>query len=139
MTTKYYIDTSIWRDYYENRNDNFRPLGEWALDFFKKAIKEESLFLYSDIVDEELKKEYGEDKIKDILDIINRINLLEKVKIIDEQIKEASKLSKNYNIPFGDALHAILARDNNAVMITRDLHFNELRNIVTVKKPEELI
>lgn len=35
--------------------------------------------------------------------------------------------------------HVILARDNNAIMVTRDEHFYKLTDIVSVKKPEELI
>ena len=34
---RYYVDTAIFRDYCENRVDRFRPLGEWALAFFKKV------------------------------------------------------------------------------------------------------
>ena len=65
--------------------------------------------------------------------------LLEKVEIKEHQVKEAAKLSKKHNIPFGDALHGILARDNNAIMATRDHHFEQLSDIVSVKKPEDLI
>jgi hypothetical protein len=50
---KYYIDTCIWRDYFENRNDKYRPLGEWAFRFIKKIINEDSLILFSDLVLEE--------------------------------------------------------------------------------------
>jgi len=36
-------------------------------------------------------------------------------------------------------LHSILARDNQAVLITRDKHFLKLLDICIIKKPEELI
>ena len=36
MKRRFYLDTCIWRDYYENRSDNFRPLGEWALFLINK-------------------------------------------------------------------------------------------------------
>ena len=65
--------------------------------------------------------------------------LLKKVEIKEKQIKEAVRLRNNLKIPFGDVLHAILARDNNAIMVTRDRHFEEVQNIVNIKKPEELI
>ncbi len=38
-----------------------------------------------------------------------------------------------------DALHAVLSRDNGAVLITRDAHFELLSFMVEVKKPENLI
>ena len=31
------------------------------------------------------------------------------------------------------------ARDNNAIVVTRDKHFDKLRKIVPIKKPEEII
>jgi len=40
---------------------------------------------------------------------------------------------------FADALHAVLARDNSAVMVTWGRHFLELMDIVEVRKPEELL
>jgi len=42
-------------------------------------------------------------------------------------------------VPFFDALHAVLARDNKAIMVTRDKHFDELLDITKYKKPEEII
>lgn len=91
MRKRYYLDTSIWRDYFENRTDRFRPLGEWAFLFIKKAVQNSDLILYSGC------------------------------------------------LAFGDTLHTILARDNKAIMVTRDKHFYKLKDVVCIKKPEELI
>ncbi|MBN1376781.1 PIN domain-containing protein [Candidatus Woesearchaeota archaeon] len=49
------------------------------------------------------------------------------------------KISRKINIPKNDVLHAILARDNNAILVTRDKHFYKLAEKIIVKKPEELI
>ena len=139
MAQKYYLDTSIWRDYYENRSDKFRPLGEWALKLINDAIENGDYILYSDLIVEELKVKYKEEKIKDIFEIIEKRNLLLKVEISDSQAKEAYILCKQRKVAFGDALHSILARDNNAIMVTRDKHFLELTDIADIKKPEGLI
>jgi predicted nucleic acid-binding protein len=136
---KYYIDTAIWRDLHENRKDRFRPLGEWAFELFKviRANKEE--VLYSDMVIDELSKDFDKEKIHNLFDIARQEKLLKKVEINGEQVKEAARLNKKSGIPFGDCLHAILARDNDAVMVTRDHHFEMLQDIADVKKPEDLI
>ena len=139
MPEKYYVDTLIWRDYYENRRDRFKPLGEWAFQFFKKAIKEESLIFCSDFVEHELLKDYDEEKIKNMLNIIEDIHLLIRIDIKAEQFKEAAGLCKERKVPFGDALHAIVARDLGAIVITRDHHFEELQDIAISKKPEDLL
>ncbi|MEK6934395.1 MAG: PIN domain-containing protein [Nanoarchaeota archaeon] len=139
MKTKFYIDPSIWRDYYENRSDRFRPLGEWALKLINEIIENKNVIIYSDFVIEELKIKYNEEEINKILGIIGQRGLLLKVDISKAQLQEASILCKKRNVAFGDALHAILARDNKAIMITRDKHFLELLDIVEIKKPEDLI
>ena len=38
-----------------------------------------------------------------------------------------------------DALHALIARDNKCIMVTRDAHFKKLLDIINPKKPEDII
>ena len=52
--------------------------------------------------------------------------------------EEAKKIATERNIPVGDALHAIIARDNNLVLVTRDKHFENIEDISKHFKPEEL-
>jgi len=137
MAEKYYIDAAIWRDLHENRSDRFRPLGDWAFELFKKIRKDKEKILYSNLVVDELSIAFEKETIKKLFEDISE--LLEKVEIKKEQVEEAKILSKELKIPFGDALHGILARDNNAIMVTRDHHFEELQDMINVKKPEELI
>ncbi len=137
MTEKYYIDAAIWRGLHENRSDRFRPLGDWAFELFKKIRKAKGKILYSNLVVDELSIAYNKEIIKKLFEDISK--LLERVEIKKEQVREANRLNKELKIPFGDVLHGILARDNNAIMVTRDHHFEELQDMVNVKKPEELI
>ena len=136
--TKYYLDTCIWIDYFENRSDRFRPLGEWAFFLIKKIIQDDDLIIYSDLVEEELQVIYSEKEIKKIFSIAPK-EILVKVSNSIKQLKEAIHYSKRFNIPKKDALHAVLARDNEAILVTRDKHFYELTRDIIVKKPEELI
>lgn len=137
MLGRYYIDSAIWRDLHENRKDKFRPLGEWAFELFRKIRINKEKIIYSDLIIHELSIAYDKQTIEKIFSDVNEI--LERVEIKEKHVKEAKELSKNYNIPFGDALHAILARDNDAIIITRDHHFEVLNEVVEVKKPEDLI
>ena len=139
MTQRFYLDTSIWRDYYENRRDNFRPLGEWAFKLIQFFIDKEYVVLYSDMVIQELSIAYSPQKIIEIFSIISEQNLLLKVEISENQIKEAMNLANQRKISYGDCLHAILARDNQSTIICRDKHFLELIDLVPIKKPEDLI
>ncbi len=139
MQRRYYIDTAIWRDYYENRSDNLRPLGEWALACITKIIIQEGTILYSDFIKEELKISYSDEEQLRIFEIGSKSECLKRIEISNSEIEEARKISQRRDIPFGDALHAILARNNNATLITRDHHFEKLQDIVKIRKPEELL
>lgn len=136
---RYYFDTSIWWDFHENRVDRFRPLGEWAFELLKKIIREKDIVLYSKVIIEELLEYFSMEEINKMLSIVASKGLLEEVPISNEQKREAHFLKGQLNIPFGDCLHAILARDNFAIMVARDHHFELLREITESKKPEELL
>ncbi len=138
MTQKYYLDACIWRDFHENREDKFRPLGEWAFNLFRMIRETKGKVLYSDLVVEELSIAYDEKAIKEIFKIIEQEGLLEKTEIKKEQFQEAARFKRERNLPFADLLHAIIARDNEAIMVTRDVHFEDFSDIVTIQKPEDL-
>lgn len=137
MGERYYIDTAIWIDFHENRRDRFRPLGEWALDMFKIIAQTGGMVIYSDMVIDELLRKYPRPIIQKAFNIIPKRNL-KKVYANSEQSAEAGRLSRERELPFADCFHAILARDNFAVMVSRDRHFEQLKDIVDTKKPEEL-
>lgn len=137
MARKFYLDTSIWRDYFEDRRDNIRPLGEFAFDFLKNCEKKKCIVLFSNLIISELEGYYSNEKINHVFSSFKKI--IKKVSISDEQKLEAEKISliiKESHLK--DTLHAILAKDNNAVMITRDKHFDSL-SFVEVAKPEDVI
>ncbi|MDD4877576.1 MAG: PIN domain-containing protein [Candidatus Nanoarchaeia archaeon] len=137
MGERYYIDTAIWIDFHENRKDRFRPLGEWALEMFKGIVRMNGIVIYSDMVLDELLRKYPMPIIEKAFNIIPKRNL-KKVYANSEQSAEARKLSRERELPFGDCFHAILARDNFALMVSRDKHFEQLKDIVDTKRPEEL-
>ena len=136
--TRYYLDTCIWRDYFENRIDNFRPLGEWAFKLIKKIIAEGGEILYSDLVIEELEIAYSDERIQKIFSIVPR-EMLIKVTIFSEDLKYARELAKQINLPYKDALHSILSKNNNSLFITRDKHFENAFLNLEIFKPEDLI
>lgn len=56
-----------------------------------------------------------------------------------EQFQEAARIKRERKLPFADLVHAIIARDNGAIMVTRDAHFEDLKDIATIRKPEDLL
>lgn len=137
MAEKYYLDTSIWMDYYEDRKDSSKNIGEFAFKFLCKLLASKSIIVVSSFVQRELEANYSLDKIRSMTTPFEK--LMERIEISDEAIEEAKEISKSRNLPFGDALHAVLARNSKAIMITRDNHFQLLKDICEVMKPEDLI
>ena len=72
LMIKYYLDTSIWLDYYEKRSIN-------SIKAIIKIIGEGGIIIYSDFVLVELKHlGYSSNEIRAILNI-SKINSLERV------------------------------------------------------------
>lgn len=137
MSEKFYLDTAIWRDYFEDRKDGLRPLGEFAFQFLKNCEKHGCKVLYSNLVVQELRAHYSKERVAEVFSSFT--HLLVEVQISDEQISEARKIvSSADGTHLKDALHSVLARDNGAVMVTRDAHFDVLMDLVKVEKPEDI-
>lgn len=135
---KFYVDTSVWRDYFEDRKDDLRPLGEFAFLFFKKVKEDKDLIFFSKLVLEELAIKYNIKEIKEMFDILSTDNSLLRVKVKKKHILKAKKLSNKVGVHFGDCLHAVLAKENKAILVTRDKHFDMLKTFIEVRKPEDL-
>ncbi len=138
MIQKYYVDTSIWMDLLEDRKGyNEEPLGEYALKLFAMIKAKECKLVISDLLIRELESNYSVEEINGM--VLPFQTILEKVLVTKEQRDEAKKIAAERNLPPGDALHAIVARDNKYIMVTRDKHFKELHDITNHYKPEEII
>lgn len=135
MPSDFYFDTSIWIDLHEKRGNN----GEHALNLIIKIINEDSNIAYSDLTIKEFKHlGYSQDEINEILSIA-KPNNIKHIHIYREQIEEARNIARQRDVPNNDALHAILCRDNNLQLITRDSHFEKLKDITKAGKPEDFI
>ncbi len=134
----YLIDTSIWVDLYEDRTGyGGEPLGDYAFKLLGMIRANRNKIIITDFIIRELEVNYSIEQIKGMMapfeDILQRIVSSEK------QRSESKKISEERNIPRGDALHAIMARDCSAMMISRDNHFRQLKDISEHYKPEEII
>jgi rRNA-processing protein FCF1 len=68
MNELIYLDTNIYLDYLESREDRLRPLGEFAFRLLQRTLKCEFKIVISDVVNKELDRNIEADKIKGILD-----------------------------------------------------------------------
>ena len=138
MAEEYLIDTSIWVDIYEDRKGyNNEPLGDYAFKLLVKIKAKEMIIVLTDFLIQELETLYSIAEINGMFKPFETI--IKKSIATEKQREEAKKIAKERDVPAGDALHAIVARDNNIILVTRDRHFRKLEDISKHYKPEDLI
>ncbi len=135
---KWYIDTSIWMDIYEDRRGYYsEPLGDYALKLLSMIKAKNDCLIITDLLIRELEVGYSMEAIRGMMLPFEKI--IERVFVTKEQRDEALIIAAKKGVPPGDVTHAIIARDNNCVLITRDNHFKKLEDIWQYNKPEEFI
>ena len=138
MAQKYYLDTSIWLDFFENRNEPNLPKGDWVHELLDKITKNNDKVIYSDIAILELDAVgYQYHEIEKLFEKIKPILIF--VESTEKQARRAKDLSSKRDVPKGDALHALIARDNKATLVTLDNHFKKLLDITKPKRPQDFI
>ena len=133
--TYYYLDTSIWMDFYEKRGKH----GEYILLFLKKLLQSTDIVLVSDILIKELKSLYlSMEQIHNTFRVLrpNHIRYIFTTKSLRD---ESRNLTTRKKIPYSDALHALLSRDYEAILLSRDHDFAQLSSITHARLPEEFL
>lgn len=140
MADKYWFDTCIWRDFYENRFSKAgNPLGEYATNAFMKTLKKGNKILFSESLIRELHIDYNKGEIDEMLNFLFMSSILLKVEITKEEYLEAKELSEKRKLPFVDCLNAVQARNHKSIIVSQDEHFTKnLSDIAKVIKPQEL-
>ncbi len=141
MTKKYLLDTCVWRDFYEKRfSRSGNNLGRYARVIFMKIIKNKDQILFSEALTKELSRDYDENDINDMLNLLFVNRILIKINITKKEYLESVKLSQMRKVPFVDCLNAVQARNHKAIMVTQDRHFFEsLNDITKAVHPQDVI
>jgi len=105
-----------------------------------KAMKQKWKLLFSDLSVYELKLAYGEQEIEEMFGILSMMKMLQRVEISQDDHAEAEKLAAENQVSKSDSLHAILARNNNAIVLTQNQKdFEKLEHIAPWTKPDYLV
>ncbi|MCX6804002.1 MAG: type II toxin-antitoxin system VapC family toxin [Candidatus Diapherotrites archaeon] len=138
---KVLVYTNIFLDYYFDRKSGLLPIGEFAFNFIKDTLSCKYEIIYCEVVLRKLKKNIWNfsDFELTVLSNLRDKNKLVWVNITNADADKAKMMSLERNIPFNDALIALLAKREGATVVTRDNHFFEnLGDIVEAFLPEEL-
>jgi predicted nucleic acid-binding protein len=118
----YYLDTSIWLDLFEDRDELYLLKTNYAKELLNKIIKENSKIIFTNlIIDEMVDLGYSFYEIEQLFEPFK--NILIQTDYFRTEFGKAKDLAIKRDIPFVDALHAIIARKFKAILITRDHHF----------------
>lgn len=135
---KYYFDTGIWIDLFEDRNEPNFPKGTLVKQLINKIARDECKIVFSNSVTKELTDlNYFAYEVYELLESLKPILIF--ARTTSEQVRKSKDLSLKRDIPKMDAIHALIARDNRAILVTLDKHFEKLKDIVVSKKPRDLL
>jgi hypothetical protein len=102
-------------------------------------MKRRNTILYSELIIDELLPKYTAKEIEErCFKHLRAEHLLKKADGSTTQLTEIENIAKDRRLPWTDVAHAILARDNQATVITRDAHFQQLADVVESLKPENV-
>jgi predicted nucleic acid-binding protein len=135
-----YLDANIYLDYWENRSDKMRPLGEFAFILFKRTFSSEFEILFSDWLAKELdKNDLTQKKLSSLMNKLERLNKISRIKTTPKDVMKARQISKKIGTHWEDCLHAVLAENGKAkYLVTRNLP--DFKNLFFIKTilPEQL-
>lgn len=79
---------------------------------------------------------YGAQEIREMFAPLEALSMLEKAPMPD--ITKAKEICAEKNIPLSDTIHAIIAHNADATLITQDKHFRKLKDVVSIKRPGDI-
>lgn len=100
-----YCDANVYLDYFFDRRDNMRPLGEFAFRVFQRAFGCEFRVAVSDWVLTEIRKNGAEKQMSELSKRLRESDKLVEVFSEQKDFERAEKLPTHYE----DALHVALA------------------------------
>jgi len=140
----YYPDSCIYLNLWKKEVDEFgNPLWKFAKDFFEKAEGEGSIIHYSGFLLKELMFILSTEEYLQKRELFESSLNFQKVILSKEEYNLANKIREDANneISFFDAIHMLLAKKTNSILVTRDrlLIKAAKKNFVLVRRPEEIL
>lgn len=133
------LDTQIWMDHYLRRGLE-GTYGTSALQLILTIIADGSTIIISNFQEKELKAVgLAPTEIISLFSMLKPDHIT-RVSVTKTQFAEAHRVAKQREVPLGDAIHAIVARDFNAQLVSRDeKDFRKLKDITQFKEPQDFL
>ena len=141
---KIYLDSNIFLNVWFEEMVKFGEIFYSSKKLFDEIIDCKFNLVVSELTIQELssRTELPKDLIfEEFLKIYQLLKKLEIVKITKKVADDAIYFGSSYGVHSADALHAMMAKSNDCILITRDreLRYAALKYGIDVKRPEEII
>jgi len=125
-------------DFFEDRNEPDFPKGKLIQQLLQKIVLDDGIIVYSDVHLLELENVgYPGYEIEELFKPLKPVLMF--AESTEKQRRRAGEIASQRKIPKGDVLHALLARDMNASMITHDSHFKEIQDIIRPNSVRDML
>ena len=138
-----YVDTCVflnyWLDEYGKHVEQY--FSHYANEFFKKVLDCKYEIVISNFVVKEVSKvlRISEHEAIPYFDEFTSSGKLEIHKVSERQAEFAYELQNKKGLHFGDAIHAAVAVDHGAPIVTRNIKdFVKVKNIAKAYRPEQM-
>ncbi len=137
---KLYIDADVWLNFWLDEMLGLIPASHYTEELLGKACREDWTIVISEHVKKEIfKKKVSPEDLENMLAKLREGGLLEEVEAGQRDIELADRIYRSKGLHRSDALHATLAIKSKAIMVTRTAHFNLVKDLVEIRKPEDLL
>jgi predicted nucleic acid-binding protein len=133
MSRLIYCDTNVYIDYFLDRRDRLRPLGELAQSLFRRTFDCEFSIVVSDLILLELK---NQGCIPSAYSLMNQLYLCGKLMLV-EAVKDDKIIAQKLDAHFSDAMHAAIAHRAGATcIVTMNMKdFAQIRSFIQSAEP----
>lgn len=141
---KVYVDSNVFLNVWFEELLRLSPAFYYSRKLLDAILECRFRLVISDLTVKELSRKTNLPKETIIEEYLKPYEMVGKLTIIEttkENIREANEISRTYRLHASDALHALVAKKEGCILVTRDVELRTTARRISVKSslPEELI
>ena len=87
-----------------------------------------------------MKKAFAPEDVEEMFHIPYLMGILKKIELTKADWEKAKKLAQEKKVSKSDSLHAVLAGNNGAILVTQNIKdFEKFKDSIVIKRPEEIV
>jgi len=141
---KVYVDSNVFLNVWFEEMLKFSPAFYYSRRLLEAILKCRFRLVISDLTVKELSRKTSLPKERIIEEYLKPYEMVGKLTIVEttmEDLRKANEVSRRYRLHASDALHALVAKNEGCILVTRDVELRTTARKMTMESslPEELI